>query len=230
MLTIIHGTDTAASRKFYTDQKTGQSGAIVLQEDEVNITHLSQVLEGGGLFEESKTIFIEQFLTKRKKSTEKEAIIAYIQKQAKTHNIILWEGKELMPSALTPFKGAVIQPFKLPQSLFAFLDAIKPNNSKQLIQLFHQTLQTTEPELIFFMLVRQFRILLCLSQNSRENISEVTRLSPWQKNKLEKQAKLFGHEELVQAYKKLFTIEKAQKTGVLSTSLITTVDFLLAEI
>ncbi len=229
MLTIIHGNDTAASRKFFFDQKATQKNATILQEEEVNLTHAAQILDGGGLFEESKTILIEQFLSKRKKSHEKDTILEYLKKQAKSHNIILWEGKDLTPSQLTPFKGADIKAFKLPQSLFAFLDAVKPNNSKQLIQLFHQSIETTEPELIFFMLVRQIRILLCLSENSSENISEVARLS-WQKSKLEKQAKLFSQEELKNMYSKLFTIEKAQKTGNMSGSLVTTIDFFLVEV
>lgn len=227
MLTIVHGSDTAGSRKFFLDEKKRMADAVLLRESEVSLTFLAQLLEGGGLFENSKNLFIEQFLTERKKSKEKEAITAYFLQQGKAHNIFLWEGKELTAAALTPLKGSIIRAFKLPISLFAFLDALRPGNGRQLIQLFHKSLETTEPEMVFFMLVRQFRLLLALSDPSSETISEVSRLAPWQKGKMEKQAKLFPTVKLKVIYSRLFEIEIAQKTGMLTQSLISVVDFLL---
>ncbi len=230
MLIIIHGSDVAASRKFFLDEKNRADGASLLREDEINLTHLAQLFEGGGLFESSKSIFIEEFLTRRQKSAERESILLYLQNQAQKHIVTLWEGKELTLASLIFFKSATIKVFKLSSTLFAFLDAVKPKNSQQLLQLFHQSLATTEEEMIFFMLVRQFRILLCLSEKSADNISEVARLAPWQKGKLEKQVKIFDKEKLRELYSKLFAIEIAQKTGGLSTSLIPTIDFFLIEI
>ncbi len=230
MLTIVHGSDIVASRKFFLAEKERFVDAILLREDEINLTHLSQLLETGGLFEKLQTLLIEQFLTERKKSTEKEAILSYLVKQAKTHTIIFWEGKELAKTTFTPFKNANIKSFKLSSSLFVFLDAIKPKNGRQLVQLFHKSLETTEPELVFFMLIRQLRILLCMSENRGETISEVVRLASWQKGKIEKQAKLFEKDTLKKYYSQLFEIERAQKTGTLSSPLISAVDFFLVEI
>lgn len=230
MLTIIHGSDTAGSRKLFLEEKTRQTDSVLLREDEVNLTFLSQLLEGGGLFEKIQSLFIEQFLSERKKSAEKESIIKHIADQAKKHNITLWEGKELAPSTLTPFKGAVIKNIRLPSSLFTFLDSIKPNNGKEMMQLFHQSLASTEPEMVFFMIVRQFRILLALSDANGETITEASRLAPWQKGKLEKQAKLFGKDALLNLYTKLFELEKGQKTGTLTMSLASAIDFFLINI
>lgn len=230
MLTIIHGSNISASRKFFIDEKTRFSNAILLREDEVNLSRLTQLLEAKGLFEDSKSLFIENFLTQRKKSSEKTAIISYLSQLSKTSTIFLWESKELTSPAISPFKGAAIKAFKLPTSLFAFLDAVKPGNGTASVQLFHKSIETTEPEMVFFMLVRLFRILLALSGSQGETISEVARLAPWQKPKSEKQAQLFGAEKLKKIYSKLFQIELAQKTGTLSTSLITSIDLLLTEI
>jgi|GEM_PF-539582 len=262
MLTIIHGSDIAASRNFFLEQKKKAAHPVSLIGETVNLTDLAQILEGGELFATEKNLFIEQFLSKKKKSKERDAIIAYLNKQSAEHTIVLWEDKELERSTLHTFKNAVIKDFKLPQTLFAFLDSLKPDNSRQMISLFHKTLETTEAEMVFFMLVRQFRILLALSDfhvsgersdsrnsftdsgqarnlHTREGITEeiddVKRLAPWQKTKLQTQAKLFAGESkdftpLRSLYDKLFQIELAQKTGQLTLPLIPTIDFFLLDI
>ncbi len=100
----------------------------------------------------------------------------------------------------------------------------------RLVRLFQQALKTSEPEMILFMIVRQLRILLAMSETSADTITEVSRLAQWQKSKFEKQARLFDKNLLQKLYSSLFKIELAQKTGGLNTSLIYTIDFFLAEI
>lgn len=227
MLTLIHGSDIVASRKFFLEQKMKNTQSLLLEEATVSLTDLTQVLDGGGLFEDTKTVFIEQFLSKRKKSIEKEAIINYLLEKATSHTIWLWEGKELERTALTTFKSAIVKDFKLPSSLFAFLDSLRPGNGKQMVRLFHQTLETTEAEMVFFMLVRQFRILLALVEPSDMIIDEARRLPSWQRGKVEKQATVFGADLLMQCYEQLFQVERAQKTGNLASPLASTIDFFL---
>jgi hypothetical protein len=247
MLTIIHGTDIAASRKYFLDQKQAHPDALLLDAESVNLTDLAQVIEGGGLFGESKYIFIEQFLTKRKKSGDYKDIISYLDSHADEHTIYLWENKELDIGTQKAFKKATVKPFKLPQTLFLLLDSIKPDNGKQLITLFHQTIESTEVEMVFFMLIRQLRMLLALSSDGHPRggrlersgshdspgvggeIDEIKRLT-WQKTKLQKQASLFKTSHLLTLYNQLFEIEKQQKTGKLSSSLISTIDFFLLEV
>lgn len=237
MILIIHGDDIASSRKYFFDEKQKYQDAILLEGETVTITDLTQIFEGGGLFGETKNVFIEQLITKKsrgaratsKKTTEIGQLAAYLEQHAAENNILLWEGKDLERSALSHFKTATVRPFKLPQTLFLFLDSIKPGNGETLIKLFQQTIKTTEVEMVFFMLVRQIRLLLALSENSQDAIDEVKRLT-WQRKKLEQQAKLFGKERLQELYKKLFTIEVGQKTGALTGSLITTIDFFLIEV
>lgn len=230
MLTIIHGTDIIASRKYFLEEKEKTSATELLKGSLINLTDLYQLLEGGGLFENSRTVFIEQFLTEKKKSAERDVIISYLSKQAANHTIYLWEGKELDRTTLSLFKQASVKSYKLSSMLFAFLDGIKPNNGAQLVQLFHKSLETNDAEMIFFMLIRQFRILLALSDKNEETISEVSRLATWQKSKFEKQTALFEKDNLLQLYSKLFQIELAQKTGNLPSSLTASIDFLLLKI
>jgi hypothetical protein len=254
MLTLIHGSDTALSRKYFLEEKEKMKDAVLLEADGVNLTDLAQIFEGGGLFGETKYLFIEQLLTKKKKSADLTSILTYLEKNAGEHTIIIWEGKELDRSSLTLLKTATVKIFKLPQTLFQFLDAFVPENGKTLIKLFHQTIETSEAEMVFFMIVRQVRILLALSphmslreaqprsnpneiamlpsvtRNDDNQIEELKRLAPWQKSKLEKQANQFKPESLLNLYDKLFQLEVGQKTGTLTMPLASAIDFFLAEV
>lgn len=243
MLTLIHGSDTAASRKYFLDQKQHYTDALVLDADKVNLSDLTQIFEGGGLFGETKYIFIEQLITKKKKSGDFKDIVTYLEKNAADHTIFLWENKELEISTTKIFKNATVKPFKLPQTIFVLLDSLKPGNGKALVSLFHQSIESAEIEMVFFMLIRQFRLLLSLSSsqtslraqrgNPVENgseIDELKRMAPWQKQKLQKQASLFSQEELLELYNQLYSLEHAQKTGNLTSPLHSSIDFLLLEI
>src|SRR6185437_7861967 len=152
MLTIIHGSDTAQSRKNFLAERAKYPDAILLDADQINISDLTQIFEGGGLFGESKYIFIEQYLTKKKKNSDYKAILTYLEKNAAENTIFLWENKELERGTLNELKKAAVKIFKLPQTLFILLDAIQPGNYKSLIKLFHETIETAETEMVFFML------------------------------------------------------------------------------
>lgn len=229
MITIIHGTDIIASRKFFLDEKEKNSEAVILDGEKITMTDLAQVFEGGGLFEESKTVFIEHFFNRKKRKDEFNSFVTYLQTHS-SHTIYLWEGKELETSTLNTIKSALPHVFKLPQTLFSFLDNLKPGNGKYLISLFHQTLETTDPEMVFFMLVRQIRLLLAFTEHTDNPIDELKRLAPWQKAKLQQQANSFGIETLKNLYQQLFIIENGQKTGTLPNTITTSIDFWLLQI
>lgn len=240
MLTIIHGDDVAASRKYLFEQKTKDS--LSFDGEKVTLTDLVQIFDGGNLFFEEKKVFIENFFSKKKNGKELDDIVDYFKKKVSGNEVFFWEGKELSKKYLNLFKNPIIKTFKLPQTLFLFLDNIKPKNGKEIINLFHKTLSTIEPELIFFMLIRQFRLLLALSCNfeprptgekspeSNEQIDEVKNMAPWQKSKLLKQADFFKIDELKNIYKKLYQIDFEQKTGQSPLSLTQSIDFLLLDI
>src|SRR5438045_3257925 len=129
MITIIHGTDIVASRKYFLEEKQKHPDVQLLDGEKVSLTDLTQIFEGGGLFDENKTIFIEQFFNRKKRKEEFSIFVDYLQKQS-THTIFLWEGKELERSSLMVFKTALPRVFKLPQTLFLLLDSLKPGNGK----------------------------------------------------------------------------------------------------
>ncbi len=231
MITIIHGDDIVSSRNYFQEKKREDANSISLNASTLQITDLAQNMQGSGLFGSISTIFIEDLLTRLKKTKETKEIIDFIIKNHKESNIFLWEGKEIKKNDLLLFKDAIVRSFKLPKTIFIFLDSLRPDNLRNTISLFHKTLEEgINIELIFFMLQRQARLLLALSDNnSKYSIEEIMRLAPWQRSKLERQAKLFTQESLKNIYSKLFKIEFAYRTGGLNLSLAQAVDFLLFE-
>lgn len=233
MITIIHGDDIVSSRNYLQEEKRKHKDSVSFEGKKVTITDLAQNIQGSGLFSDTKTIFIESFLTGVKKtSKDVKEVIDFIIKNHKSSEIFLWEPKEISKRELFIFKDAVAKNFKLPQNIFIFLDSLKPNNFKNTISLFHKTIEAgVKEELIFFMIQRQVRILLALTDNDSENtIDELLRLAPWQKGKLERQASLFSQEQLKRIYNNLYKIESGLKTGKLNLTLIQAIDFFLYEI
>ncbi len=230
MLTIIHGEDIVTSRKFYLSIKEQDGKNVSLDGEKMTLTDLIQAAGGSDLFSSSGGIFIELLLSKRKTGKELDAIKEQIQKSAKDTDIYLWEGKEIDKRSIVFWKEASCKNFHYPKTLFVFLDSIKPKNHKIMLTLFKDLLKTNQEEIVFFMLIRQFRLLLALREETEEAIEEVKRLAPWQRGKLERQAKAFSSSELKAIYQKLFELDLAQKTGTLLTPLSSAIDFLLLEI
>lgn len=227
MITIIHGDDTSASRKFFMDKK-GKFAAPIIGE-KLTILDIKQQGASGGLFEKPEALFVEGFITNSKPGKNLDEIASYLKKNSKEIDIYFWERKELTKKQISQFGTAIIiETFKIPQRTFGFLDSLRQGNGKRNVELFHDALAGSSEELLFFMLIRQFRLLLAVS--SQSNIDEAKRLAPWQKSKLASQAKSFSAEQLKKVYKNLNDIDLAQKTGGLTMPLRQTIDIFLLDI
>lgn len=229
MITIIHGDDIVSSRKYFVEQKNRDKDAIVFDGEKIGPSDVLQVLDGGVLFSEAKQIYIEDFFSKKKQRKEFDEIVSSIQK-FQDAQIFFWEGKILTKKHTSLFKNSQIKQFSIPKDIFAFLENIYPGNKKSLV-LFHNTLKTNEVELIFYMIIRQFRLLLAVSDLKKgETIDEAKRLAPWQLSRLKRQASNFSVDKLKNTYKKLYEIDLAQKTGSLPLSLVQSIDLLLVSL
>lgn len=233
MITIIHGDDLVSSRNYFLDNKKKAKNPILLEGEALTFSTLSSIIDNVSIFEEDKikNMFIENFFTKNKAvSKEFKDICGYLEKRQETLNIFFFEQTLQNKIKLTVFKKALIKTFKLPQMLFQFLDGLKPHNSNNVV-LFHQALQTSDANLIFVMIVRQFRLLLALSdQNQALSIDELSKLAPWQKDKLQRQSAKFSVDNLKQIYQNLEKLDKANVTGQLFMSFESAIDFFLLEI
>lgn len=228
MITVIHGDDIASSRKYFTGLRTQSSTSF--DGVKLEISDLVQALEGGSFFNDEKTIFIDNLISKRKQSKELEEITAYLKKNDK-NKIYIWEEKEILKTALGKLGKPDVKLFKIPKNIFLFLETISPNNSLSSIKMFHELIKNSEPEFVFAMIVRQFRILLAIKDlKSSEAIDEVKRLSDWQIRKISSQAGLFTIEKLKNVYKRIGEIDLGLKTGSLNLNITQAIDIFLLEI
>lgn len=228
MLTIIHGENLKQSRDCFWQLKQKAKSPIYLNAEETDILYLMQIFKSSGFFEEKKTVFIENLFS-FKKGDEKEKILKIILENEKENEIILWQNKEIRKADLKKFINCEIKKFDIPQKIFLFLDNLGINKKKSL-ELFHEILKTEETEYVFFMIVRHFRIMLSLQENKENQIDELKRILPWQRQKYEKQLKFIGFEKAKNFYSNLFKTDLKQKTGQNALSFIQTIDILLLKI
>jgi len=226
MITIVHGNDTFSSRNYIFEQKNKNTPSFDAQNSD--LTELQSFTHGSSMFGSNNKIFIENLFSNKAKKNY-DYIISILDSADKELEIYIWSNKELPKKALSSFPKHNSQLFKINQNIFNFLDGIKPNNTNNLL-MFHETLKTVDVQIVFFMLIRQFRLLLAISSTDIKNIDEMKRLAPWQKSKLEKQANLFGEKKLKEIYKNLYKIDKKTKTGATNLTLVQNIDMLLLEI
>ncbi|HLD01585.1 MAG TPA: hypothetical protein VJC10_01795, partial [Patescibacteria group bacterium] len=194
----------------------------------LTVTDLLQAVQKNDLFsEEKKAIVIEQLFSKRKVQKELDALTTVALEAASETPLYLWEPKELTKKALGYFPNATIQLYKLPQSLFQFLEAIKPKNGQEMIMRYHQTLTTTDALMIFTMMIRHIRLMLALTDTTSESIDEITRMQPWQRSKLQKQLSFFSKKQLQNLLLELYKIDKANKTSQQVLPLAAQIDIFL---
>ncbi len=215
MITIIHGEDIVRSRQALIDFKKNKI-TKEFQAKNLTLEQLRQEIEGTSLFGEQNLIIIENLL-----KTGGKSLLDYLQTNATgLNNIILWEDGDIGKKSLQIFPKATVLYNPLKKAIWQFLDSIKPNAGKFSIKLLRETIKTSEPELVFYMLTRHFRLML----------APPTSLAPWQLGKLKRQSALFGQETLITLYRKLFQIELAQKTGQSPLTLTGALDLFLLEI
>ena len=216
MVNIIHGDDTTSSREYLNKLSINfqRYNAASLDLDE-----LRQVLKGNSLFSSDQNILIENLFSKKAKDVDE--VIELINKSES--NIYIYDSKEIGVKNLKLFPKSDVNIFSLPKTIFNFLDGIYPNN-QNIVSLFNTALDSTDLEILVFMVIRQLRLMLALTTGAR--IEETQRLT-WQKSKLLRQADLFGLEKLKKTYSKIYEIDLNSKSGKLSMSLKESIDLFL---
>jgi len=230
MITIIHGDDYYSSRIYMLEERKKKTPNIIFEGKNLDLNTISQIADSDNLFMEKPAVFIENLFSGRNEK-ELESIAEFLKIKSYAIDLILWEDKEITKTNIEKFKDAKILYFKYQSSIFTFLDAIRPRNYANNISLYHQTLKNMPAEQIIHMLIRQFRLLLAVSDKENYDlIDEIKKLPIWQKAKIEKQSRLFGQDLLIKIYHKLFKLDYQNKTGVLEKPIAQAIDFLLLDI
>jgi len=229
MFTILHGDNILASRKALemTKKMARDKEIIVFDGKKVSLTDLKQALEARSLFGQEKLVIVENLIsTKQKNQTTKQSnnILRYLKNLSPNVDLILWERKKIDGRVLTPFKNARVQLLKTPAAIFKFLESIQPDNQRLMLSLLENCTKTDPIELIFYMIIRQFRQLLLVKDLGKKGVS---RMAPWQYAKLTNQGNCFTLDKLLKIYKELLKIDYQQKTGQAAFDLKRTVELFL---
>lgn len=209
MFTLLHGDNLKASREEFNllREKSQNYDIIYLEGSKLNSTKLLEALETSSMLLLPKLIIIENLFNKKKKNEYQEIL-----HQNEDKNVLIWEKSEIGKTLLATLpKSTQVKLFKLPFLIFKFLETLRPENSKDALYLFQECLKKEEPEMLFYLLVRQIRNLLITKKMPTGSVIE---LSSWQINKLTSQGKYFTMEQLLHMYQELLKIDISVKTGL----------------
>jgi DNA polymerase III delta subunit len=103
---------------------------------------------------------------------------------------------------------AKVEEFRLPKSVFAFLESFVPGGSGRCLKLLHGQLEKEAPEFIFALLGKHVRDLYWVKV-APESLEYPT----WRVSKLAKQAKAFSEEKLQKTLNSLAKIDFSAKTS-----------------
>jgi DNA polymerase III delta subunit len=216
MIHIIHGDDIEASRKELNTLRSRSLQQEVVQIDgkTTTLTELTQATESGSLFGSNRVVIIENLLSKRLGKTvakaDTETISAWIKQLPIDLELIFWEEKEIGKTILGLFpKNVDTALYKTDRPVFAFVESVKPGANKELLLKLDTVLIQESAEMVFAMLVRQFRLLIMAKDLDKLSLG----LSPWQAAKLVKQAQYFTVPQLLSLYEQLLAIDVTIKTG-----------------
>lgn len=214
MVTIIHGEDIVASQKLKIELLKKGLEVIELESPEISI--LKQATESKSLFSEEKIVILSGKFDKLF-----DKLIEII--NSSEIPIYIFSEKTLSNKTISQFPKAKIILNKPKAIIFEFLESIRPKTAKNTISLYKNL--NNEPELIFFMITRQFRNLILVKDGTW-----TSEINPWQKSKLASQAQYFTLEGLLKIYKDLEKIDYENKTGQSPLELSKTLELFLLKI
>lgn len=215
---FLHGDNIEASRNEYFRLKQNMHGKDIRMIDGKNSTEslFFQALESSSMFSDHVGICLENIISAQMNRTN--TIKTYIKKINEVPiltDILCWEGKEVKKEYLSVFTSQMtIQVFLYPKQLFQLLDALKPDNAKQLLLLL-KTNEKVPMELLFSMIITRVRQLIQIKDTLKPAI-----LQSWQLQRLTNQAGYFTMHKLLDMHRKLQTIDYSIKTSTSPFTLI----------
>lgn len=217
-LTLIHGDYQSQSRDCLNQlisqfQQSGNHELIRLDGANVDFTELVQACESQSLLVTHRLIVLENLHHQATKNLLK-VIIPYLEEliarpsNQSYHPLILWEPVLLAPKMLKPFARASVKVFRIPATVFRFLESLMPGKQAQFIPLYQHLIKIEAPEALLIMIARQLRLLI---QVSDPNFT----LPSWQLNKLLHQRRAFSEEGLLSFHDAIVDLDRRAKRGKL---------------
>ena len=210
---ILHGDNQTASRNYLNglirQYKERKFEIIRLDGEKADLTDFKQALEAVSLFGQNRLVITENLFV-RQKSKEKDLIIKYLAKNAKSFPaMILWERKLIGAVELkkiSPFFENRV--FKIPVAVFRFIDSFYPGAKLTLLNLL-KSFDADSLNFCFNLLVYRTSQLIVIKDLGPAEV----KLPGWQKQKVLAQAEKFSLKKLIKLYKTMLKMDKDIKTG-----------------
>lgn len=210
MITVIHGSDTMSS--FAALKK------ILNSSDELSLTRLvgsdlkpeilKEALETPS-FTGTRTVVVED-LSRNRSNTLVTSLKKYLADLPEKSQLVIYERRLLPPESPILSLSKNVKNFSTHggTNVFEWADQVgKRDLSGSLAGWEKLVLSGEEPDYLFLMLVRQFRLLLLLKKGERPKVPEFVQA------KLRGQLKFWGGGDLEVIYRKLLLIDRENKTG-----------------
>ena len=208
MVKILHGENLVESRKALSalvEKARNESiEVVVLNGQKTTLAEMRNCLTSDSLLGRNRLVVVENLLSQQK-SVERKRIIEFVEQVKFDNDLVLWEEKEL--KSLPKIAGVQVEIFKVNQVIFRFLESLRPGNTEEILTLLGSVKEQEEPEMIFYMLIRQIRLLILAKDQSLSGLAD------WQKRRLAAQARYFTLEQLKNLQEKLLLIDFTQKTS-----------------
>lgn len=228
MIYIIHGDDNSASYRRLQDLTTKMQKLTHFDCEKGQLKDLELLLDSQELFAEKKTVVIENPKKISTKQADEFTRLVNQFEQNKLGDIIIYSETSLDEKFVSKLNKPMIFVHQLPKLFFQFLDSLSPSTYKKALLILSQMRNNTEDEQIFYALIKRVRLLIMFKLSDKQEFSELSKMAPWQKGKIQKQADCWTLNGLLDFYKKLFETEIDLKSSGIANSLSDRLDNLIA--
>lgn len=216
-ITVVYGTDTQKARARYSQIIT----AIRKRGWDVVDVHPDKKIIAEKLTNPS--LFGNQLFSIENANQLDAGSLTWLAKysQKLDANVLIFHDGAL-PKATQDFlkKHARLENFDLPKDIWAFLDSIRPANTKAAVMLLHKVLKHEPVELVFALISGLFRDLYWVQVSPAS-----MQINSWRKSKLSAQASKFSPEQIREIINSLAEIDINVKTS--KSDLTQSLDLLL---
>lgn len=228
---LLHGDNPTSLvqklEKIKEDSEEQGEEIISLDAHQLSSEAVYQATQSASVFSREKTIILEN-------ASQLDPELPWSGFSPDITKLVLKENKKLSAgqiSVLTKlFPDLQVFEFKQDLIVFKFLDSLAPLNQKGFFPLWLKYRQTEAPEIILVMIVRQLRLCLIAKSDDRSASDEFSKLSPWQKQKIDGQSRLFNVQQLKFLLGKLSQLDYLSKSGQNPSTLASSLELFLLSI
>lgn len=220
---ILHGENQVQSRKALSEvvRQAKKDGLEVtrLSGEDLDKEKLLTAVRSQALFGGDHLVVVEDFFAtfKSASKTLKEIPLDGAQ-------LVFWESKPLSKSSVSGLdRNFEILEFRIPVSVFKFLDSLAPNNVHIALKLLQQAVKDDSADFILLMIARQVRLLIWAKLDPK-----TLKVAPWQRSRIIEQAKKWDKDKLLSFHTELLNLDRANKRSRLPEDLSASLDLLVA--